>query len=431
MADDGKGTNILVFIKEAKYFIKKVVTLPEVRLEAQPDQAPLAPQIFCLTHPQEKEWYSNNNPTFQWEMGSEITGVSFILDRHSNAVPDTISEGIIQSKFYENINDGVWYFHLRLENEIGWSEPTHHKIQVDVRPPYPFEIIIDNAGDFTNPRPSLYFEADDDTSGINYYKLKIGKEKFLNLMLAQVNPFSLPSQHPGQYPIIVRAVDRAGNNVETKTVIDVRPIEIPQITLWPKTHIPGEEIFYIEGGAASDSEITIFLEKNEKIIKKWQTSSNGQGEWSFFTEELFKSGIYHLSAQAKDKRGAVSEKSEPKIIEISLSGLMLGPILISFRTLFLILALISILGILIFGFLIFQIRQSKKRLKKETEEAKESVQTSFGGLRKEIEKQIEMLDSQSGFTEKERKIYEDLKKVLKNSEETINREISDVEKELE
>ena len=55
LADDGKGTNILVFLKEAKYFIQKAIVLPE----AEP------PQILCLTHPQEKEWYNNNNPRFQ------------------------------------------------------------------------------------------------------------------------------------------------------------------------------------------------------------------------------------------------------------------------------------------------------------------------------------------------------------------------------
>jgi len=420
LADDGKGTNILVFIKEAKYFIQEARVLPEAEL----------PQIICLTHPQE-EWYNNNNPHFQWEIGPAITGVSFILDRNPNTIPDTDSEGKIQSKIYENINDGVWYFHLRLENEAGWSEPAHQKIQIDTSPPYPFEIIIDNAGDSTNPQPNLYFETNDDTSGINYYKFKFGEGEFLNLMLAQINPFSLPSQQPGNYPIIVRAVDRAGNNVETKTVLDVKPIESPQLILWPQTYISGEETFYIEGTALPEVEITIFLKKNEKIIKKWQTLSNNQGEWSFSTKELIKSGIYSLSTQAEDQRGAVSEVTQPETIEISLRGLALGPILVTFRMSALIFALFSVLGILAFGFLIFQIRQSKKTLKKETKEAKESLHNNFAILRREIEKRIELLDSQPGFNPEERKICEDLNKALKNSEETIGKEIKDIEKELE
>ena len=421
LADDGKGTNILVFLKEAKYFIQEARVFPETELL----------QILCLTHPQEKEWYNNNNPRFQWEMGPDVTGASFILDRDPNAIPDTDSEGKIQSKIYENINDGIWYFHLRLENEIGWSEPAYYKIQVDVHPPYLFEIIIDNAGDSTNPQPNLYFETNDDASGISYYKLKIGEENFLNLMLAQVNPFPSPFQAPGAHSVIVRAMDGAGNGVESETIIDVKPIESPQIAIWPGTYVSGEEVLYIEGTALPESEITIFLKKNEKVIKKWQTLSNSQGEWSFSTKDLIKSGTYYLSAKAKDKRGAVSEVTTPETVEVSLSGLALGPILITFKTLVLIFALISILGILIFGFLAFRIRQSKKILKKETKEAKESVRTSFEGLREEIEKRIEMLDSQPGFTEKERKVCDELKETLKVAEESVSKEIKDIEKELE
>ena len=421
LADDGKGTNILVFLKEAKYFIQKAIVLPE----AEP------PQILCLTHPQEKEWYNNNNPRFQWEMGPEAAGVSFILDRDPDTVPDTDSEGKIQSKIYENIDDGIWYFHLRIENEIGWSGPVCYKIQVDTYPPYPFEVIIDNAGDFTDPQPNLYFETNDDVSGISYYKLKIGEENFLNLMLAQINPFPLPFQAPGAHSVVVRAMDEAGNGVESKTIIDVEPIESPQITVWPGTYVAGEEALYIEGTALPENEITIFLKKNEEVIKKWQTLSNNQREWSFSTKELIKSGTYCLSAQAEDKRGAVSEVTLPETMEVSLSGLALGPILITFKTLVLIFALISILGILIFGFLVLRIRQSKKILKKETKEAKESVRTSFEGLRKEIEKRIEMLDSQPGFTEKERKVCDELRETLKVAEESVSKEIKDIEKELE
>ncbi|MBU1877259.1 hypothetical protein KKA72_02895, partial [Patescibacteria group bacterium] len=230
--------------------------------------------------------------------------------------------------------------------------------------------------------------------------------------------------------VIVRAMDEAGNGVESKTIIDVKPIENPQITIWPETYVSGEKILYIEGTALPEVEITIFLKNNEKVIKKWQTLSDSQGEWSFFTRDLIKSGTYYLSAQAKDKRGAVSEVTTPKTMEISLSGLALGPILITFKALVSIFALISILGILIFGFLIFRIRQSKKILKKETKEVKESVQTSFEELRKEIEKRIEMLDSRPGFTDKEKKVCDELKETLKVVEESVNKEIKDVEEEL-
>ena len=431
LADDGKGTDIFVFIKEAKYSIQKEIILPEIKPEVPPTKVPSPPEILSLTHPQEEEWYNNNNPQFQWELTPDIIGVSFVLDRHLDTVPDQISEGRFESKVYEKIDDGIWYFHLRLENEIGWSGASHRKIQIDTHPPYPFKVIIDNAGDLTNPKPNLYFETRDDTSGINHYKLKIGEMDFLNLMLAQVNPFPTPFQYPGRHPVVVRAVDEAGNIVEAKAVLEVEPIESPQITLSPAKYIAGEETLYLEGTALPEVEIIIFLKENGEEVKRWSTSSSRQGEWSFSTRELIKSGLYYLSAIAKDKRGVESEPSDSYKIEISLSGVSLGPFIIAFRELAVFLISFLFFGIIVTGYFTYRIRHAKKILQKETREVEETLYQVFNTLRAEIEDRISMFDSRPGFSEREKKICDELKEALKTAEESVKKEIKDVEKELE
>ena len=63
LADDGKGTNVLVYLKSAKYFILEKITLSGKEPEAA------LPQIFSLTHPQEDEWYNNNSPSFKSIIG--------------------------------------------------------------------------------------------------------------------------------------------------------------------------------------------------------------------------------------------------------------------------------------------------------------------------------------------------------------------------
>jgi hypothetical protein len=74
-----------------------------------------------------------------------------------------VSEGLFSSKNYSEVEDGVWYFHIRFQNKDGWGEISRFKIQIDTKPPYPFEIKVDNEGDSTNPQPILYFQAKDDT----------------------------------------------------------------------------------------------------------------------------------------------------------------------------------------------------------------------------------------------------------------------------
>lgn len=425
LADDGKGTNILMFIKEAKYFI-----YPSGMLEKKPETETAIPFIFSSTHPNEQEWYNNDTPRFQWDLTQDIKGVSFVLDKNSKTIPDTISEGLLMFKNYEKIPDGIWYFHLRLEDEKGWEETIHHRIQVDTHPPRPFEIIIDNSGDSTNPKPNLYFETDDDTSGISGYQIKIGKEKFLNLLPAQINPFALPLQSPGNYKIIVRAADKANNLVRTTTLLNIEPIETPKINVWPEKYIAGEETFYIEGTALPELEITIFLKKNGEEVKKWQTPSNSQGQWFFTTKELIPAGTYYLSVMARDKRGAVSNLSDPYRVEVSFSGFSIGNLLVTFKNLIWALILGLFLGIVSAIFLIYKNYQTKKTLKKETQEAKDSLSKNFSILRREIEGKIGLIDLKPGLSEEEKRAYEGIKNSLQDAESSIDKEIKDIEKEL-
>ncbi len=420
LADDGKGTNILTYFQSAKYAL------------SQKEADVISSPIFSPTHPQESEWYNNNSPRFQWNLTPEITGISFVLDQNEKTIPDAISEGLIQSNDYENIASGVWYFHLRFQDENGWkNDLVHYKVQVDNAPPQPFEVVVDNQGDSTNPKPNLYFETDDNISGISYYKLQIDQESFMKLMLAQINPFALLFDSPGQHKIVVRAVDQAGNSVEAKTVLEIAPIESPQITFYPQIYIAGEEVLYLEGQAPAESEITIFLKKDGKNIKEWHALSNEQGVWSFSTKDLVKSGAYELSAQAEDKRGALSYPSQGYPIAVSFKGLALGSFMISFKTLALFLFSFLSLGIAALGFFIYKVYATKKLLRKETKEAEETLAKVFTTLRQEVKEQTELFDSRAGFNEQEKKVYADLKAALNLSEKIIQKEIHDVEKELE
>jgi hypothetical protein len=420
LADDGKGTDILVFIKEAKYSIQKGA--PEIESGIY---------LSSSTHPKEDEWYNNNSPIFYWNMTPEINAVSFVLDQYPETIPDTVPEGKLGMKNYENINDGVWYFHLKVQTLGGWSNTFHRRIQVDGIPPASLRITVDNAGDPTNPNPNLYFEANDITSGIDRYRLKIGGDEFFDLLRAEVSPFSLSPQKPGQYPLLVRAIDKAGNAIETEELLNIEPIDTPLISLWPSKYIAGEQTFYIEGTALPEVGIIIFLGgKDGKVTKEWLSLSDSEGRWSFSTRDLLKSGTYYLSVKARDKRGAESHLSDVYEVEVLLSGVSIGPFIITNQDLVIILGSILFFGIIGTVYFTYRSNFAKRILQNETQEAKESLRQSFDELRKEIESRIKMFDSQPDLSEEERKVYEDLKDFLKDAEDKIEKEIKDIEEEL-
>lgn len=200
----------------------------------------------------------------------------------------------------------------------------------------------------------------------------------------------------------------------------------PQITIYPQTYIAGEQTLYLEGTAPPNSDITIYLKRGGDTIKKWQSTSNEKGDWSFSTNELIESGSYDLMARA-EKNEIVSDMSEKHELAIKLSGVAIGSFLISFKVFVLTLGLFLILLVVYALIFIIRGRMLRKNLRRETWEVRQVLIYVFENLSKDIEKRIELFDAQPGFSEEEKKVYEDLKKYLLTAQISIEKEIRDVE----
>ena len=96
--------------------------------------APPAPVISSPTHPDENQWYTNNDPQFTWVPPSDLSGIagySYILDQSSATTPDTNPEPAGTSKSYTNVADGTWYFHCRAKDNAGnWGPADHYRVQI-------------------------------------------------------------------------------------------------------------------------------------------------------------------------------------------------------------------------------------------------------------------------------------------------------------
>jgi len=419
LAADGRGTNILKSSKEANFSI--------IGADPGADKIPSSPEISSPTHPKQNFWYNNNNPEFQWKISSDIIEISYNLDRSPFSFPKTVNKNIESSKIFKEIDDGIWYFHLKMKNKFGWSKTSHYKIQIDTVPPNPFNISVDNQEDPTNPSPFLYFETKDELSGISHYEMKINQEDIFSLVIAEINPFSFSPHPPDSYQILVRAIDKAGNFEESLTSLDIESIPIPEISVYPKKYTAGTEAFYVSGTAPANLSVIIFFRKEGELTNEWKVESDENGDWSFRTNELFKSGDYLISAICKDNRGAISYPSPEYKVKVVLSGISIGRFIISCQTLFLILV---VLIILIIGIFVYYITLKKRKIKKETQEAIKSLKNTFGKLRKKIIKKIEYFDSKPGLNSNEERLKDDLIKILEKSEKTIDKEIKDIKKEL-
>ena len=196
LLNDGKGTPISTTNFGGVYEI--LVPPPE------------GPKIFSPTHYDSDIWYSDSNPQFYWEKEEKLTDFSFSFSQNPQENPDNISEGDATLKFYDEVPDGIWYFHLRAKKNDVWGRTSHFPIKIDTTPPQKFELRVDLGSGF------VYFDTKDLHSGLDHYEvsiLNISETPILSpFFIEATSPYKIPYQKPGKYNVIVRAYDKAGNS---------------------------------------------------------------------------------------------------------------------------------------------------------------------------------------------------------------------------
>ncbi len=428
---NGQATNILDELKPASFIFEPKNSIPS-SLKGQllnkfSNGPPFAPTIFSYTHPDEDLWFSNNSPELRWEIGTDITAVSFSVDKIPINEPEKIYEPPVKEAKFDKLEDGIWYFHLRLKNKHGWGETINRRIMIDTISPQNFEIKIKNNSDLTNPSPLISFKANDSLSGIDYYKIKIDNEPLIRLEKDEYIPKPLK---PGYHTVVVMAYDRAGNSAINLKEFQIKPLKSPEIVgFLPKITV-GNPLVIKGKTDYPNSTINIFLNDGTKI-KKLSTQTDSLGNWFFAYEKGLSRGVYQVSVQVEDKRGAISLPTKEKIVLVTYPVLIrVGKVAISYLTVFLSLIGLIIILILIVFYAWYRTNLWKRKLSLETKEMYTKVAKAFSLLDKELKSQIEYLDSKPGFSEEEELIYHRLKMVVKHAENIVGEEIKDLKKDL-
>lgn len=207
---DGKGTNILKSTANGEY-----------NLVLQP---PEGPKISSPTHPSLTTWYRNNNPVFFLEREGDVTDFSYNLDQDPSGIPDNVSEGNNNSASFNDIGNGIWYFHAKAKKSGVWGGVSHYPIRIDTDPPKPFKIRIDTISPFSYSRFFSYFSTEDSLSGIDRYEVSVvdmsDPQALSNPFFVETaSPYRIPFEKTGKYAVLVRAYDKAGNFAQDRTVL--------------------------------------------------------------------------------------------------------------------------------------------------------------------------------------------------------------------
>jgi len=435
LANDGKGTNILASMGGGNYTLKATTVSPPAEPLTPPARTPTKPDISSSTHSEEDKWHSDSTVKFSWTLPEGATGTSILFNQQPVSDPGPLSDGLFDTKIYDNVSDGIWYLHLKLRNKYGWGIIKHFRVQVDTTAPHPFDIKIKEGKETDNPQPTLLFESKDDVSGIDHYEVRTDGEEPAVVtpeeMLA--NPYKMPIQPPGKHMAIVEALDKAGNSTVSTTEVNILSIESPKINKYPQRLSLGDTLI-LEGTSLPNVTIKCYIQKEGYKAVVGETRADDNGNWVYVHDKSMGKGLCKIYAVAIDERGAQSYSSQEVAIAVTLPTLLkIGNIAIDYLTV--VIVLLILIGLTIFGVYWgwHKFRLFRKRLRKETKEAKDALHKAFSLLREDITEQLRQLEKIRGkrkFTEKEKEVERQLKKDIDIAEKYIGKEVKDIEEEL-
>ncbi len=247
LANNGRGENVLRSRASAIYDLK----MPP----------PEGPEVISGSHPDQSAWVNDNNLYFSWITEEEVEGFSYILSEDPLEKPDDISEGKKNSVVYKDLTDGKKYFHIKSLRNGFWGGTTHYAVNIDKTPPADFSLEISPSARTASRKPIIEFFTSDRFSGIDHYEIKLvpmrmnedlteAAETSESIFIEAGSPYISPELELGEYDVIVRAYDKAGNFIESKEEIKIIN---PILQFTAKGLIIGTNI----GKATADTEATV------------------------------------------------------------------------------------------------------------------------------------------------------------------------------
>ena len=215
LAADGKGTNVLGSIGKAIFTI-----VP---------RAPGGPKVFSTSHPDQDQWYNNNNVTVAWDDEEGVSGYSYILSRNPVEIPDNINDSEQTSIDFTDLKDGIWNFHIKQQRAGIYGDTANYQIKIDTAPPAEFKPQVNLLTATISKQAIISFFTTDALSGVNHHEVAVfdrskesGEAPFF---VEATSPYRIPDIAAGaSLRVIVRAFDNAGNARDS--VVDVRNLNL-------------------------------------------------------------------------------------------------------------------------------------------------------------------------------------------------------------
>lgn len=339
LANDGSGTSILSGMgsasfnilgaeeKKAPVQVKPTTPTPKPVEKPKPvpelvkivEKAPGLAQVFSTTHPDQQKWYKERTLKLVWGGGAGITAVRFSLDKDVSASPSKVFAPAIFDQTYNDLEDGVYYFHIQLKNNGGWGPVATYRAQIDGTAPESFTLVFPEGTETDNDSPSVKFNLSDEASGIAGYRVTVDGQQVSEVKINESNQvtFSLSKLSAGKRNIGVEAFDAANNVVSAFGDIIIRRIKVPLLIEYPNAVDPGMPLV-VSGLTYPSAEVRIWWKYDcDQSSYSRRVLSDEEGNFVFAIMDT-KEGVYRIWAEAIGSNGKTSQPSATVSIPVEL-----------------------------------------------------------------------------------------------------------------
>lgn len=200
---------------------------------------PRAPEVGSQVFLDPEVWYNTTEGIFNWTLPFDVNSMALEIATSSENQPELNKKAIVEPPVDEFrvtkdvLQDGIQYLSIKFKNQVGWGAVLNRKIQIDTTAPEQFEILV-KTGTTPSSFPVIAFEANDKTSGIDYYELTIADKEPLKITPDEAKlGYLLKELEDGTYTVKVVAHDKAGNIRESSKAILItagwiKPVEVEE-----------------------------------------------------------------------------------------------------------------------------------------------------------------------------------------------------------
>lgn len=184
------------------------------------------PVISFSTHAS-NQWSYENTGIIQWNIAQDVSGIKsfcFVLDNNPGTVPEIENvPGEIFSYRFNNLNNGIHYFHIRaVDRANNYSETTHYKIKINTTPLEPPQIFSSTHEEFIpseNKSPLFFWRVQDNrpVKGFSYLMTQDDNKIPLNTINIQKTNLAFQNLANGVWYFKIRACDSLNRWSETST----------------------------------------------------------------------------------------------------------------------------------------------------------------------------------------------------------------------